>query len=86
MISSVGLTFALGFLSSNEIKAQGALNAGLREKKSRCLRISDYTDKHLASPVDQTFALQWVQDYVRLAVHAHPTHTHDRILDRTVWW
>ena len=33
IISSVGLILALGFLSGNEIKDQGALNAGLREKK-----------------------------------------------------
>ena len=33
IISSVGLIPALGFLSGNEIKVQGALNAGLREKK-----------------------------------------------------
>ncbi|KAG9316092.1 Alpha/Beta hydrolase protein [Chiua virens] len=36
---------AFGFLSGNEIKAQGALNAGL---------------------LDQTFALQWVQDHIGL--------------------
>ncbi|KAH0833387.1 Alpha/Beta hydrolase protein [Lanmaoa asiatica] len=36
---------AFGFLSSNEVKAQGALNAGL---------------------LDQTFALQWVQDHIGL--------------------
>ncbi|KAG8212817.1 Alpha/Beta hydrolase protein [Butyriboletus roseoflavus] len=34
---------AFGFLSSNEVKAQGALNAGL---------------------LDQTFALQWVQNHI----------------------
>ena len=33
IISPVGLIPALGFLSGNEIKVQGALNAGLREKK-----------------------------------------------------
>ncbi|KAH0833388.1 Alpha/Beta hydrolase protein [Lanmaoa asiatica] len=42
-ISSACLILALGFLSGNEVKAQGALNAGL---------------------LDQTFALQWVQDHI----------------------
>ncbi|KAH7903515.1 Carboxylesterase family-domain-containing protein, partial [Hygrophoropsis aurantiaca] len=36
---------AFGFLSGNEVKASGALNAGL---------------------LDQTFALQWVQDHIAL--------------------
>ncbi|KAF8124709.1 Alpha/Beta hydrolase protein [Boletus edulis] len=36
---------AFGFLAGNEVKAQGALNAGL---------------------LDQTFALQWVQDHIGL--------------------
>ncbi|KAH0833389.1 Alpha/Beta hydrolase protein [Lanmaoa asiatica] len=44
-ISSVCLILALGFLSGNEVEAQGVLNAGL---------------------LDQTFALQWVQDYIGL--------------------
>ncbi|KAG6372189.1 Alpha/Beta hydrolase protein [Boletus reticuloceps] len=39
----VSLIHALGFLAGNEVKAQGALNAGL---------------------LDQTFALQWVQDHI----------------------
>ena len=54
-----------GFLAGSEVKANGALNAGLRECFSKrvvwhgCCILTCYT-------VDQNFALQWVQEHVGL--------------------
>ena len=49
----------LGFLSSSQIKANGALNAGLCTPFSLSSRVTLMT-----FPVDQQFALKWVQQHV----------------------
>ena len=68
----MGLTPSIGFLSGNEVKAQGALNAGLRKQDLSSSPKIALT----VSLVDQTFALRWVQNYVRpICVCTLPTLT-----------
>lgn len=57
----VSQPFALiGFLPGAEVKANGVLNAGLCESASTMfMGVNEHSN-----PVDQTFALEWVQKYV----------------------
>lgn len=73
-----------GFLPGAEVKANGSLNAGLREwmhARIRCVWSSLY------GSVDQNFALQWVQKHVGhlLFVPLYVERRSHMLLDRLLW-
>lgn len=57
-----------GFLAGSKVKANGALNAGLRKYSNRYHASTSELISYMRQ-VDQEFALKWVQQHVAMLLN-----------------